>query len=50
MKKRKQTAVMYESPCVELFETAIERGFAGTTLNYYENPSMSYGDEREQWF
>lgn len=50
MKQSVHTFKSYESPCIEVLEWCVEQGFAASTLNYDENPSMPYGDENEQWF
>lgn len=50
MKELAHTFGNYEPPRIESFEFCAEQGFATSTLNYDENPSMPYGDENEQWF
>lgn len=40
----------YISPKIKECFLIIEQGYAGSILNYTETPSMSYGDDSEQWF
>ena len=52
--KKKFSAICYESPQLEVFRIDVEGPLASsgpdTYLDYKQNPSMSYGDEGEQWF
>jgi hypothetical protein len=46
--------INYESPLLEVAHIDVEGPLASsgpeTYLDYKKNPSMSYGDEGEQWF
>lgn len=46
--------VDYESPQLKIVQIEAEGVLASSTqdtyLNYKQNPSMSYGDDGEEWF
>ena len=46
--------VHYESPRFDVVQIETEgtlaSSYADSYLDYKQNPSMSYGDEEEQWF
>lgn len=52
--KTKFKLIDYESPQMEVVHIEVEGTLASsdsdTYLDYKQNPSMSYGDEEEQWF
>lgn len=52
--KTKFRFIDYESPQIEVVHIEVEGTLASsgpeTYLDYKQTPSMSYGDDEEQWF